>query len=370
MSPNKKLHILFLCGWYPSRVLPNNGDFIQRHAETVSLQHNVSILHIISDINNTKNIEYTTEVINHVNTHIAYIKPSSNPVIKGYRFYIAFKKLLAKIGKFDIIHLNKLYPFGLFTFLLKQPYIISEHWTGYYKSHSSNISFFERFVSKKIIKKASYVCPVSNELKKSMEQLRFKGNYNIVGNVVDTSVFKPLTRKENDTFTIIHISNMNDKHKNVSGIISAFSKLEFKSKLVLVGENSSKYMSYANKLNCTNNIEFIEHIPHYKVVEYLQSSDLYISFSNYETWGIVMIEALACGTPVISTDTGILNEIDKNNSFEIIKTNDVKGLVNTISSFKNNRNINKNETHDFIAKNFSPKTIAEQFINLYKNSLN
>lgn len=370
MSHNKKLHILFLCGWYPSRVLPNNGDFIQRHAEAVSLQHNVSVLHIISDKNNKKNIELTNENINNVSTHVAYIKPSSNPVIKGYRFYTAFKKLLVKIGKFDIIHLNKLYPFGLFTFLLKQPYIISEHWTGYHKSHTNNISYFERFLSKKIVKRASYVCPVSNELKKSMERLGLKGNYNIVGNVVDTSIFKPLIRKENDVFTIIHISNMNDKHKNISGIILAFSKLEFKSKLILIGENSLKYFSYANKLNSNNNIEFIEHIPHYKVVEYLQTSDLYISFSNYETWGVVMMEALACGTPVISTKTGILNEINKNSSFEIIKTNDVKGLVNTINSFKNNHNFNKNKTHDFIAKNFSPEAIVKQFTNLYKNLLN
>ena len=44
----ENLHILFLCGWYPSKVLPKNGDFIKRHAEAVSSQHVVSILHIVS----------------------------------------------------------------------------------------------------------------------------------------------------------------------------------------------------------------------------------------------------------------------------------------------------------------------------------
>ena len=46
----KNLHILFLCGWYPSKVLPKNGDFIMRHAKTVSSKHTVSVLHIISKI--------------------------------------------------------------------------------------------------------------------------------------------------------------------------------------------------------------------------------------------------------------------------------------------------------------------------------
>ena len=46
-----KLNVLFICGWYPSRVLTNNGDFIQRHAEAVSLKQNVSVLHIITDEN-------------------------------------------------------------------------------------------------------------------------------------------------------------------------------------------------------------------------------------------------------------------------------------------------------------------------------
>ena len=47
----KKLSVLFICGWYPSRVSPYNGDFIERHAKAVSKKHFVNIIHIISDKN-------------------------------------------------------------------------------------------------------------------------------------------------------------------------------------------------------------------------------------------------------------------------------------------------------------------------------
>ena len=48
---HKKLHILFLSGWYPSRVSPSNGDFVQRHAEAVATVQNVTLIHVITDKN-------------------------------------------------------------------------------------------------------------------------------------------------------------------------------------------------------------------------------------------------------------------------------------------------------------------------------
>ena len=76
---SNKLNVLFLCGWYPSKVSPTNGDFIQRHAEAVSLIHNVTVIHIISDKKSKKNIDIISEVINGIETHIAYIKHFKNP---------------------------------------------------------------------------------------------------------------------------------------------------------------------------------------------------------------------------------------------------------------------------------------------------
>ena len=151
----KKLHILFLCGWYPSSVLPQNGDFIKRHAEAVSNKHRVSVLHIISKPGVSKTeIEVTRE--GNLATYIAYLPPSFNPIIKLVRFWNAYKNILEQIGSFDVVHLNKLFPFGLFTLHLKKykhlPYIISEHWTGYHLKQKKSLPWLERVLSKKIVK--------------------------------------------------------------------------------------------------------------------------------------------------------------------------------------------------------------------------
>lgn len=364
-----KLHILFLCGWYPSKVSPYNGDFIQRHAEAVSTQHKVSVLHIISDKNCTENITYTFEVINGINTHIAYLKSSKNPITKAYRYYTAFKNMIAKIGKFDIIHLNEIFPFGLFTFLLKKPFIISEHWTGYHQPQAKNIGWLPLFLSKKITRKAKFVCPVSKELQNSMMSLGLDGNYKVVSNVVNTNLFFPPKTKENVKFTILHISNMNDAHKNVSGILRAVSKLKFDYQLILIGENVSKFITLSNELKITKKVLFIEHLPHQEIPNYLQKADVFVSFSNYETWGIVMIEAIACGTPVISTKTGIINELNKTTFAKIINIKDENALTKAIAEIHQGFSVNQDKMHNFVKENFSIQSINKKFTELYKKSL-
>ena len=48
---SKKLHILFLSSWYPSRVSYTNGYFVQKHAEAIASQHKVSVIFAIGDKN-------------------------------------------------------------------------------------------------------------------------------------------------------------------------------------------------------------------------------------------------------------------------------------------------------------------------------
>ena len=208
---NNKLHILFLCGWYPSRVLPTNGDFIERHALAISLKHQVTVIHIITDKNVSNNLEIISTKEKQITTHIAYLKKTKNPIKKTYLYAKAFLRILGKIKNLDVVHLNEVYPFGIFSLYLKwfknKPYIISEHHTGYHKPQAEKLTFTHKFISKIITKNATFICPVSNDLRDAMRALNLKGNYFRVPNVVNTDLFFP-TENTNNTFIITHISNM------------------------------------------------------------------------------------------------------------------------------------------------------------------
>ncbi|MCH3880852.1 MULTISPECIES: glycosyltransferase family 4 protein [Tenacibaculum] len=375
---SKKLHILFLCGWYPSKVNPTNGDFIQRHAEAVTLENTVSVLHVVTDKNYSQNIEYSFEIINGVKTHIAYVKATKNPFLKGILFLKAFKTILSKINSIDLVHLNVLYPFGLFALYLKwfkkKKYIITEHWTRYLYPQVNDISFIEKNISKLICKNAFLICPVSTELEDSMLKNKFKGNYQKIGNVVDTSLFTP-KKKTNTVFNLLHVSSLLDHHKNISGMLKVAKQLENKIgefTWKFVGGKQDQYQELINTLNFSKaKIEFINHVPQEILVTYLQEADIYISFSNYETFGIVMAEALSCGVPVISTNTGILNELEQNEEFyKIISIKDKVALLEEIENFKQaSKKGDQLKMHDFIVKNYSKKAISNQFSEIYHKSL-
>mgnify|MGYP003665501176 FL=1 len=373
---NKKLHILFLCGWYPSRVLPTNGDFIERHAKAVSKKHKVTVLHIITDKNLKNDLEVISEEKNNITTNIAYISNTKNPLKKALLFRKALFTLLKLTGNFDVVHLNEIYPFGFFSLYLKwfqqKPFIISEHFTGYHLPQAKTLSFTEKNISRIITKNATFVCPVSNNLKDAMLNLNYKGNYVRVPNVVDTSLFYPL-EKEISTFTITHVSNMLNTHKNVEGLLNVVKKLEDKIdnfKVKLIGENANKYIEYANKNNLDiSNIEFINQIPHLAVVSELQNSNLFVLFSNYENLPCVILESFSCGIPVISTNVGGINEFFPKDFGFLIPAKDENALLENILKVYKNFKTDKTKMHNYVVENFSEDKIVSNFENLYFKSL-
>ena len=373
----KKLHILFLCGWYPSKVLPTNGDFIMRHAKAVSTQHLVSVLHIISN-NNISKTEIEIKKKPNFNTYIAYIKPSQNPFVKYYRFWIAYQDLLKEIGNFDIVHLHKLYPFGFFALHLKKrkqiPYIISEHWTGYHlKRKKRQLLSFEHLLSKKITTNAHSVCPVSEDLKNSMQQFGLKGKYQIVPNVVDTNVFKPAS-KIIENFTITHVSSLFDQHKNISGMLRVAKQLESEIGVFtwnFIGGKKDEFANLISELNFTKaNIHFIDHTSHQKIADYLNASHIFVLFSNYENLPCVILEAFSCGIPVISTNVGGIKEyFPEEFGCLIDKKNEQQLLEKIVELYKTPKD-QKSNMHQYAIENFGEQRICNSFTELYMSALN
>ena len=373
---NKKLHILFLNSWYPSRVLPFNGDFIQRHAEAVSLLHQVTSLHIITDPNCKQSFEIEKKEIKGVNTIIGYIKPTRNPVIKGYLYLKIYKNILKEIGQFDVVHLNVLYPFGIFALHLKwfrkKPFIISEHWTGYQTYSTNTVSLIQKIISTIITKNANFVCPVSKNLENSMVLNGLEGNYKVIPNVVDTETFVP---KEiiNDRLTILHVSSMVNVHKNVEGILNVVSKLKENIpnfQLYLIGNNSNSYNSLITDLNLNQNVIVIDQIDHSRIAHYMQQSDIFILFSNYENLPCVILESFSCGLPVISTNVGGIAEYFPDNFGQLILKNDENALFKAITSYHNaDAKHSKIKMHKYVKSNFSPSIICNNFTELYNKSL-
>ena len=151
------------------------------------------------------------------------------------------------------------------------------------------------------------------------------------------------------------------KQKNYELAIKAFSKLNFRLDIYGIGPEESVLKELNNSLNnkeikfrgFTDNVESI-----------LVNAEALIVTSNYEGFSNVIVEALACGTPVISKNfLGGQNEtLDKDNSIRF-EGNDPQSLINALKEFKASY-----FDHSAIAKSaqkrFGINKISAQYLNL------
>lgn len=371
----KRLHILFLSGWYPSRVTPENGDFIQRHAEAVALIHEVTVIHVITDPS-VQGIEISDKTSDSVRTLIAYIQHTKNPFTKAFRFISAYTRLLKKAKKLDFIHLSKLYPAGIVALYLKlfkrKKYIISEHHHIYHYPYNQKIGFWQKLLSKIITKQATFVSPVSDDLGFAMQDFGLKGNYRKVPNVVKTDIFHAREKKHSNTFMLLHVSNM-AAVKNVEKILEVIAELQNHIAdfvFYLIGSDSAKYESYALSLKIKpDKIKFIDQIDQEELSEYYRKSDVFLLFSSIENLPCVILESFSCGTQVISTNVGGISEFFPEKYGYLIESGNKKQLLNHIIKIQtNHERASSSDMHAYVEKNFSPRSIAAMFDTLYKTS--
>ena len=147
-------------------------------------------------------------------------------------------------------------------------------------------------------------------------------------------------------------------YKKVELVVEAFTKMPNK-KLIVIGDGKQK--SLIEKL-ATPNITIFSHLEFEIFHEYLRKAKAFV-FAGEEDFGITMVEAQACGTPVIAYHKGGAAEIVKNGETGLLfKEQSIDSIKNAVLRFENDFN-NKMDS-DLIRKN------AERFsTEVFKNEL-
>ena len=376
MSSSTK-HILFLCSWYPNRVQPTNGNFIQKHAEVASLNNNVSVINIQPD-NRVNKIEITIKKTENLQTIIVYIPIKSNPILKylSYRkaYKLASKYAEEDFGPINIIHLNHLFPLGYLIQKSKLPLIITEHYSGF---TLDKLDYNQEKLTKKLFSKANKIIAVSDFLKQNLAKYSDTiDKIEVIGNLIDTEIFYPVDKSNKDKIQFIHISNGDDAAKNVNGILKAVKQLTEITKnfsMTFVCDGDMKLMNEkARELGIYNNFVFFkEEQKTEDIAKLLQESDALVMFSNYETFGIVCAEALACGTPVIATDIPATKELVNENNSILIETENVEMLTGALLSFiELPIKLDIQSEYRIIKEKFSKEVISEKLQKIYNTYSN
>lgn len=243
----------------------------------------------------------------------------------GEMHFRAVKKILKKRKiKFDLIHSHFLWSSGYVGMKLKEKYkvplIVTGHGYDVYKLPFSSV-YWKESISR-ILKSADKVITVSeynkSYLKKLLDDLQ---KLEVIYNGYKSEIFHPRDRNEvrkeygisPQRKVCVAVGNL-EKIKGQDILIEAMKRLRDRGEEIfcyIIG-NGSKYSyldSLISKYQLQDRIFLLGNKPHNEVAKYMSLADIFLIPSKRESASVVLLEALACGTPVVATKVGIIPNV-------------------------------------------------------------
>lgn len=385
------MKVLWLASLYPSRIHPFDGDFVQRHAQAVALFCEVEVIHVVKDDTGlvTSDVKETIFTHGQLTERIIYYRPVKtflnivDRLLSSLKFKKIFrdavKQYISINGKPSFFHLHIALKAGLTALWLKRkykiPYILTEHWGGYLPEAVPNIRDYNAIYHhywNRIIKGAGAGTFVSAALQKIIIENYAIKNTLVIPNVVNTGIFFPVKNVPDDKLRLIHISTM-IYQKNPEAILKALSLLkdEFAFEALFYGPVIPSLVSLRSELQLQDHVLLKGEVPQEELSKSIQRSDALILYSRFETFGCVLIEANACGVPVIVSDLPVFHEIveeDINGVF--VKGEDPVALAEKLKQFVKEKNsFNKNAIAAKTAEKYNYEKVGKQFYDLYTKML-
>lgn len=288
--------------------------------------------------------------------------------------------LLFKLRKYDCLYLH--YPFfgtaeiiALFLFFYPQKKLIIHYHmdTPQLKGFKKLLSLSSLAIEKKLFKKANKIIVSSIDYAKAgaFEKYYNKFQDKIIELAfgVDVEIFKPkitekstvplirkaqniishITKKiiNRNKFQILFVGGLDEAHyfKGLNTLLQSLARLEkYSWNLNIIGDGNlrEKYQQQCRDLNISDRVKFRGRVSEEELVSFYQKSSFLVlpSINAHEAFGLVLIEAMACGLPVIASHLpGVRSVFSHKQEGLQVKAKSIDDLRNKIEYLFNNENI-------------------------------
>ena len=379
------MHIMFIPSWYSNVRNKVHGSFFKEQASElqkagvkVTVAYNeVWPLTMIGKIHEEKGLNYNIEdgLKTYRYKNYNYI-PKNALMFKVFnkRMEKLYKEIVKKEGPIDIIHAQSSLWGGISAAYISEKYniplVITEHSSverGPYVKNS-----YVPFI-RDSYKKAKKVITVGNGLKNEIQALSGRNDIEVIGNLVDLSKFTIKKRIQNEKFIFFSLAFL-EGEKGFDILIKAFAK-KFKDKeamLYIGGDGSQRAWleALAQENGVKKQIIFLGALSRDDVAKWMNKCDCFVLPSRYETFGVVYIEALASGRPVIGALNGGAEDIINNLNGYLVPIDDIDKLAEKmLELYKKIDSYNEEEIRSDCLKRFSPEVIVNKIISVYKEVL-
>jgi N-acetyl-alpha-D-glucosaminyl L-malate synthase BshA len=146
----------------------------------------------------------------------------------------------------------------------------------------------------------------------------------VIPDFVDTHRFAPARRR---TPTVVHVSNFRAVKRSADAVRAFYlARKKCDAKLVLVGAgpDETEVRELARRLGLARHVLFAGEEP--DIQKRLRGAACLISTSEFEGFGMAPLEAMACGVPVVTTDSGGVSEVVSDSCARVVPVGDVEAL--------------------------------------------
>ena len=380
------MKILFVPSWYPNEKNPISGNFVKEIAKAISLYDDVVVIHAFSDKSGGfyDNIEEGVRVIR--------VKFRNLPFLTHFQYFIsifkAFKKVKKELGRIDVINAHVYYPAGLSALILgkiyKIPVVITEHAEiidGYKQGRLKCLKDALRImIAKFVFGKTNLIITVSYSLQKHIKSFGIENDYAVVPNVINIDFFEQESRKgekdegrDENTKRIIFIGGLTPQ-KGVPYLLEALKiiknrgRSDFFMHIIGDGPFRGKYEEMAKDIEINDRVRFHGKKISENKLRLLRESDFMVLPSLYESFGVVLLEAMACGKPVITTLSGGQKEFVSENTGILVPPKDANALADAIEYMLDHcHEYSPQKLHEYVRENFSYEKIGRQLHEIYES---
>ena len=368
-----KEHILHLPKWFPNKFDEQNGIFIKKHICAVKDSYAQTVLSIFKDPDLNQRLRVNVEKTDHVTYVSVSFKPYGNKIFDVLMYGFLNLRYGWKLSKnTNIIHTHvmgrNVFIAWLISILRPVKLVHTEHWSLFInaKQWKSKSKLYKK-VTAFLLKRMHQVLAVSQPLNKKLLSIYPNLNSEVIGNVISENPYSTIEKHQD--FTFIHVSDLRDDIKNISGVINAFAQyknqISSSAKLHIIGDgpDRSKLETLAKG---NTDIIFLGRQANEEVYKALNQAHVLVLNSTIETFGMVILEAFSCGLPVICAKNRMSEYFVDSSSGLVIEQNDTEGLASALEKIEQTYSNYLPDQLKEKAKPFSELVIGNKIKRVYK----
>ncbi len=366
------MNILMLPSWYRDEAHPGAGSFFLEQAQALAgAGHHVDLLFCYDDAAGKAWCEQREN--GKVTEHFIHYKKRFMRWDTLVNAYHIARFILTRPPKYrpELLHVQS-YPSMRYVLLFRRlvhlPTVITEHLSLFGRNQLSPRQLRK---AGRCFSMADEVYAVSEGLKNCIQPLS-KTPVQVMPNTVSDLFFaRPLPVTKDGPFTFVSIGTLN-RNKAFDILLAAFQK-SFQGRndvrLVICGQGPEREAleGLAQKLGIGGQVLFKGEVGREECVSTLMRGHAFVLPSLYETFGVVYCEAMACGLPIIMTETSAYQSLVTPETGYSVPVGDIDALsAKMLLLYENHARFDAGRIRAFCRKNFSEQAFAQKLTERYR----